>query len=154
MDLVIYEKNESWGALSSFDESLIKARVTSDFYNLPFTIETFTISFGDISNNGASLNISWDNKIAIYVIDVLTKEKVLESIKNTMDNNPSVADYRKAAIYYYEENQSLSSTLLQSNLIASVRLLHSARYSAICLSNFVQISIKWTVSFTNIKREK
>jgi len=111
LDLVIYEKNESWGALSSFDESLIKARVTSDFYNLPFAIETFTISFGDISNNGASLNISWDNKIAIYVIDVLTKEKVLESIKNTMDNNPSVADYRKAAIYYYEENIDLDKAI-------------------------------------------
>jgi len=104
LDLVIYKKTDAWGSLKSFDESLIKARVTSDFYDLPFSIETFTISFGDISNAGASLNISWDNKVAIYVIDALTREKMLNSIKETMAKNPTKNDFRKAAMYYYEEN--------------------------------------------------
>ena len=104
LDLVIYKKTDEWGSLKSFDESLIKARVSSDFYDLPFSIETFTISFGDISNAGASLNISWDNKIAIFVIDALTREKMLNSIEETMAKNPSKNDFRKAAMYYYEEN--------------------------------------------------
>ena len=104
LDLVIYKKTDAWGSLKSFDETLIKARVTSDFYDLPFSIETFTISFGDISNAGASLNISWDNKVAIYVIDALTREKMLNSIKETMAKNPTKNDFRKAAMYYYEEN--------------------------------------------------
>ena len=104
LDLVIYKKTDAWGSLKSFDESLIKARVTSDFYDLPFSIETFTISFGDISNAGASLNISWDNKVAIYVIDALTREKMLKSIEETMAKNPTKNDFRKAAMYYYEEN--------------------------------------------------
>ena len=80
LDLVIYEKTDAWGSLKSFDESLIKARVSSDFYDLPFAVETFTISLGDISNAGASFNLSWDYKIAIYVIVVLTKEKMLNNI--------------------------------------------------------------------------
>ena len=101
LDLVIYKKTDAWGSLKSFDESLIKARVTSDFYDLPFSIETFTISFGDISNAGASLNISWDNKVAIYVIDALTREKMLNSIEETMAKNPTKNDFRKAAMYYY-----------------------------------------------------
>ena len=104
LDLVIYKKTDEWGSLKSFDESLIKARVSSDFYDLPFSIETFTISFGDISNAGASLNISWDNKVAIYVIDALTREKMLNSIEETMAKNPTKNDFRKAAMYYYEEN--------------------------------------------------
>tara|TARA_B000000557_G_scaffold68630_2_gene54070 strand:+ start:3896 stop:4789 length:894 start_codon:yes stop_codon:yes gene_type:complete len=104
LDLVIYKKTDAWGSLKSFDESLIKARVTSDFYDLPFSIETFTISFGDISNAGASLNISWDNKVAIYVIDAITREKMLNSIEETMAKNPTKNDFRKAAMYYYEEN--------------------------------------------------
>ena len=104
LDLVIYKKTDAWGSLKSFDESLIKARVTSDFYDLPFSIETFTISFGDISNAGASLNISWDNKVAIYVIDALTREKMLNSIEEAMAKNPTKNDFRKAAMYYYEEN--------------------------------------------------
>jgi len=104
LDLVIYKKTDEWGSLKSFDESLIKARVSSDFYDLPFSIETFTISFGDISNAGASLNISWDNKIAIFVIDALTREKMLKGIELTMAKNPTKNDFRKAAMYYYEEN--------------------------------------------------
>ena len=104
LDLVIYKKTDAWGSLKSFDESLIKARVTSDFYDLPFSIETFTISFGDISNAGASLNISWDNKVAIYVIDALTREKMLNNIEEAMAKNPTKNDFRKAAMYYYEEN--------------------------------------------------
>lgn len=104
LDLVVYDKTDAWGTLSQFDESLIKARVSSDFYDLPFTIETFTISFGDLSNAGASLNLSWDNKIAIFVIDVLTKDKMIKDIETIMSGNPTKNDYRKAAMYYYEEN--------------------------------------------------
>ena len=104
LDLVVYDKTDAWGSLSQFDESLIKARVRSDFYDLPFSIETFTISFGDISNAGASLNLSWDNKIAIFVIDVLTKDKMIKDIETIMAGNPTKNDYRKAAMYYYEEN--------------------------------------------------
>lgn len=104
LDLVVYDKTDAWGSLSQFDESLIKARVRSDFYDLPFSIETFTISFGDISNAGASLNLSWDNKIAVFVIDVLTKDKMIKDIETIMAGNPTKNDYRKAAMYYYEEN--------------------------------------------------
>ena len=111
LDLVIYKKTDEWGSLKSFDESLIKARVSSDFYDLPFSIETFTISFGDISNAGASLNISWDNKIAIFVIDALTREKMLKSIEETMAKNPTKNDFRKAAMYYYEENIHLDKAV-------------------------------------------
>ena len=111
LDLVIYKKTDAWGSLKSFDETLIKARVTSDFYDLPFSIETFTISFGDISNAGASLNISWDNKVAIYVIDAITREKMLNSIEETMAKNPTKNDFRKAAMYYYEENINIDKAV-------------------------------------------
>ena len=111
LDLVIYEKTDAWGSLSQFDESLIKARVSSDFYDLPFSIETFIISFGDISNAGASLNLTWDNKVAIFVIDVLTRDKMLKDIEETMSKNPTKNDYRMAAMYFYEENIHLDKAV-------------------------------------------
>ena len=111
LDLVIYKKTDAWGSLKSFDETLIKARVTSDFYDLPFSIETFTISFGDISNAGASLNISWDNKVAIFVIDALTREKMIKGIEEAMAKNPTKNDFRKAAMYFYEENIHLDKAV-------------------------------------------
>tara|TARA_B100001063_G_C16761204_1_gene556038 strand:+ start:451 stop:1296 length:846 start_codon:yes stop_codon:yes gene_type:complete len=111
LDLIIYEKTDAWGSLSDFDESLIKARVVSNFIDLPFTVETFTIAFNNISNNGASLIINWDNKQAVYMIDVLTKGKMIENINKTLSENPTANDYRKAAIYYYEENIDIAKAL-------------------------------------------
>lgn len=111
LDLIIYEKTDAWGSLSDFDESLIKARVVSNFIDLPFTVETFTIAFNNISNNGASLIINWDNKQAVYMIDVLTKGKMIENINKTLSENPTANDYRKAAVYYYEENIDIAKAV-------------------------------------------
>ena len=103
LDLIVYKKTDKWGSLKEFDESLIVARVVSDFIELPFSVETFEISFDNISNNGSTLNLIWDNMLAIYYIDALTKDKMVNNIKNTLSKNPKPSDYQKAALYYYEE---------------------------------------------------
>ncbi len=103
LDLIIYNKTDSWGSLKEFDESLIVARVVSEFIELPFSVETFEISFDNISNNGSTINIIWDNKLAIYYLDALTKEKMITNIESVLLKNPKPIDFQKAAVYYYEE---------------------------------------------------
>tara|TARA_B100000963_G_scaffold264322_1_gene232440 strand:- start:8958 stop:9803 length:846 start_codon:yes stop_codon:yes gene_type:complete len=103
LDLIVYKKTDKWGSLEEFDESLIVARVVSDFIELPFSVETFEISFDNISNDGSTLNLIWDNMLAIYYIDALTKDKMVNNIKNTLSKNPKPSDYQKAALYYFEE---------------------------------------------------
>ena len=103
LDLIIYNKTDNWGSLKEFDESLIVARVVSEFIELPFSVETFEISFDNISNNGSTINIIWDNKLAIYYIDALTKEKMITNIESVLLKNPKPSDFQKAAVYYYEE---------------------------------------------------
>ena len=103
LDLIVYKKTDKWGSLKEFDESLIVARVVSDFIELPFSVETFEISFDNISNNGSTLNLIWDNMLAVYYIDALTKDKMVNNIKNTLSKNPKPSDYQKAALYYFEE---------------------------------------------------
>lgn len=111
LDLVIYEKTDAWGSLPTFDKSKVIARVSSDFIDLPNTVETFTISFENISNNGSTLNIMWDNKLAIYNIDALTKDKMIKNINNVMNNNPSSNDYSRAAMYYFEEDIDIEKAM-------------------------------------------
>ena len=111
LDLVIYEKTDAWGSLPTFDKSKVVARVSSDFIDLPNTVETFTISFENISNNGSTLNIMWDNKLAIYNIDALTKNKMINNINNVMNNNPSSNDYSRAAMYYFEEDINIEKAM-------------------------------------------
>ena len=103
LDLIIYNKTDNWGSLKEFDESLIVARVVSEFIELPFSVETFEISFDNISNNGSTINIIWDNKLAIYYLDALTKEKMITNIESVLLKNPKPIDFQKAAVYYYEE---------------------------------------------------
>ena len=111
LDLVIYEKTDAWGSLPTFDKSKVIARISSDFIDLPNTVETFTISFENISNNGSTLNIMWDNKLAIYNIDALTKDKMINNINNVMNNNPSSNDYSRAAMYYFEEDIDIEKAM-------------------------------------------
>ena len=111
LDLVIYEKTDAWGSLPTFDKSKVIARVSSDFIDLPNTVETFTISFENISNNGSTLNIMWDNKLAVYNIDALTKNKMINNINNVMNNNPSSNDYSRAAMYYFEEDIDIEKAM-------------------------------------------
>ena len=111
LDLVIYEKTDAWGSLQTFDISKVIARVSSDFIDLPNTVETFTISFENISNNGSTLNIMWDNKLAIYNIDALTKDKMINNINNVINNNPSSNDYSRAAMYYFEEDIDIEKAM-------------------------------------------
>lgn len=111
LDLVIYEKTDAWGSLPTFDKSKVIARLSSDFIDLPNTVETFTISFENISNNGSTLNIMWDNKLAIYNIDALTKDKMINNINNVMNNNPSSNDYSRAAMYYFEEDIDIEKAM-------------------------------------------
>ena len=111
LDLVIYEKTDAWVSLPTFDKSKVIARVSSDFIDLPNTVETFTISFENISNNGSTLNIMWDNKLAIYNIDALTKDKMINNINHVMNNNPSSSDYSRAAMYYFEEDIDIEKAM-------------------------------------------
>ena len=111
LDLVIYEKTDAWGSLPTFDKSKVIARLSSDFIDLPNTVETFTISFENISNNGSTLNIMWDNKLAMYNIDALTKDKMINNINNVMNNNPSSNDYSRAAMYYFEEDIDIEKAM-------------------------------------------
>ena len=103
LDLIIYNKTDNWGSLKEFDENLIVARVVSEFIELPFSVETFEISFDNISNNGSTINIIWDNKLAIYYLDALTKDKMITNIESVLLKNPKPIDFQKAAVYYYEE---------------------------------------------------
>ena len=52
---------------------------------------------------GSTINIIWDNKLAIYYLDALTKEKMITNIESVLLKNPKPSDFQKAAVYYYEE---------------------------------------------------
>lgn len=110
--IIFYKNTTFWGApdAADFKEEDVAAR-----FNVPVTplndkVETFTMNFNNLKNNGADLEISWENTKVIVPITVDTDGKVMADIKATMDG-PSSNSYWAAGRYYFEEKKDMKQAL-------------------------------------------
>lgn len=106
-DVVFYSSAENWGAPQELDESKIAAKVKVETYKLPMDIETFTMSFDDLSSTGATLGMMWANVYAGVKFEVPTDKIVAASIDKVM-NGPGAGDYYAAAVYYFQEDKDIN----------------------------------------------
>ena len=104
-DIVIYEETKS-GTPKKLDETKIVAKVNVATQNIPMVIETFTISFDDMTTNTAVLGIMWENTYVGFKIETPVEEMVSNQITTVM-NGPSAADYYAAASYYLEADKDI-----------------------------------------------
>lgn len=109
-DLIFYSDTKNWGLPAKWDESKEALRTTVATTDIPWKMESFTILIDDLSNDGASLNIMWENTMVSSKIWVPTTEKTIASIKKTMAG-PSANDYFSAAQFYHQEGTDLNSAL-------------------------------------------
>ncbi|MDA8734344.1 DUF2911 domain-containing protein, partial [Flavobacteriaceae bacterium] len=92
-NLIFYKKYDNWGLPRDWDDDLVEIEVSANTISLPFYIETFTISLKITKLN---------NTLVSFNINSLTQDKVVKSINNTLNDNPSSQDYYKAAVFYLE----------------------------------------------------
>ncbi|QXP62627.1 DUF2911 domain-containing protein [Polaribacter sp. HaHaR_3_91] len=104
-DIVIYEETKS-GTPKKLDETKIVAKMNVATQNIPMVIETFTISFDDMTTNTAVLGIMWENTYVGFKIETPVEEMVSNQITTVM-NGPSAADYYAAASYYLEADKDI-----------------------------------------------
>lgn len=103
-EIVFYSNASNWGAPQELDESKIVAKVSVEVFPLPMDIETFTMSFDDLTSNGATLGIMWANVYAGVKFEVPTDKIVAANIDKVM-TGPSSGDYYAAAVYYLQEGK-------------------------------------------------
>ncbi|HMQ05900.1 MAG TPA: DUF2911 domain-containing protein [Saprospiraceae bacterium] len=77
---------------------------------IPFTLETFTFNFDNLRNDGATIQIAWENTMVPFNISVWTDKEVMASIDRVMAG-PSSNDYFTAASYYHDEGKDLNKAL-------------------------------------------
>jgi hypothetical protein len=109
---VIFYKNTSIGASpgKDFKEEDVAARVAVPSQTLRDMVETFTIGFNNLRNNGADLEISWENTKVVVPITVDSDTKVMADIKSTLDG-PSANAYYAAGSYYFTEKKDINQAL-------------------------------------------
>lgn len=84
-------------------------RVDADVMALPFSVENFTINFGDITSSSTNLHLYWDKTFVMLPITTNTDARVMKQIDDAInkDNKP----YFSAAQYYYDNGKDLKKAL-------------------------------------------
>ncbi len=88
-------------------------RLEADAMPLPFSIENFTIGFGDLTGSSCHIQLMWENTYLHFPVTTGTDGKVMAQIDKAMnnDNRP----YFSAAQYYYENGKDLNQALTWVN---------------------------------------
>lgn len=105
-EVVFYSDTNNWGTPREWDDSKVAAKVTAEVYGLPMDIETYTISFDDLTSGSAVIGIMWERAYVGIKFEVPTDSKVAASIDKTMAG-PSANDYYAAAVYNLTEGKDL-----------------------------------------------
>ncbi|MBC2840386.1 DUF2911 domain-containing protein [Robiginitalea sp. SC105] len=106
-EVYFYTDTNNGGLPQQWDESKVAAIVTVPAMKMEMPVETFTITVDDLTNNGASLGLIWENTYVGIPFEVPTTEKAMRSIEAVM-GGPGANQYHSAAAYYLEEGQDLS----------------------------------------------
>ncbi len=104
--VIFYSDANNWGTPEKWDDSKVAATATAQVFDLPMSVETFTISFDDIKNDSANLGMIWDQTYVSVPIKFHTDKAVTASIESVM-NGPSDRDYYQAAVYYLEADKDI-----------------------------------------------
>ena len=105
-EVIFYDEADGWGTPQEWDEAKVAAKTTAEVVTMPMDVETYTMSFDDLHNNGATLGFIWANTYVGVPFEVPTAPKAMKSIESVM-SGPSANDYYQAAAYYYAEGQDL-----------------------------------------------
>jgi len=110
-EVIFYNDTNNWGTPQKWDDSKVAATVTAKVYDIPMDIETFTISFDDLTNDSAVLGIMWEKTYVAVKFDVPTDKAVTTAINKVM-NGPSADDYYAAARYYLESDKDINKAVV------------------------------------------
>jgi Protein of unknown function (DUF2911) len=107
---IIFSRNTKlWGAYGykAGDDAL---RVQVKPMTLATPVETFTISFDDLKNDGASLSLTWDKTRVPVEIMTNTASKVQSEIDDALKEPAALKPqfYYSAASFYYEHDKDLA----------------------------------------------
>jgi len=112
-EIIFYSDVELWGVPRDWSDDKIVFSSMFDVKKLKKSnnVETFTISFNDLTNNDVNMNISWENTSVDIKIEVPTRSMVESDINKVLSDNPKPSDYYAAAVFYRQENINLDKAL-------------------------------------------
>lgn len=110
---IIFSNNtELWGAMG-YDPTDDALRINVPVTKLKKTVESMQISFSNLTDSGAQLNIAWDKTSVGFKIEMEVDRVVMRQIKELLIDHESndAGLLFQAANYYYKQEKDLNIAL-------------------------------------------
>lgn len=106
-EVYFYSDSSNWGTPAEWDKEKIVATVKAQVYAMDMDVETFTITFDNITNDSANLGFIWEKTYVAVPINFNTDAQVTKSIETVM-SGPSSGDYYTSAVYYLNADKDIN----------------------------------------------
>jgi len=103
-EVMFYSESDNSGVPRDWDDTKVVAKTSIEVYSMPMNVETFTITFDNVSGTSATLGILWEKTYVGIKFEVPTDKLVSDTIAAVMAASPEVGDYYNAAIYYRQQD--------------------------------------------------
>jgi hypothetical protein len=118
-EVVFYTDTDNWGTPDNWDANKVAILVTVDPIALNNTVESLTVSIGNITIDSATLDIAWEKTMVSVKFDVPTQKAALANIEKVLAG-PSAGDYFSSAQYLFQSNGDLNKALEYVNKATSM----------------------------------
>ena len=98
------------GSWSSYVEKKPAATISAEATALPFSVESFTIMVGDLTNNSATIGVMWDKTYVAIPLAVHTGKQVMAAF-DKMKAGPSAGEYYNMGMYMASQGKDLETAL-------------------------------------------
>jgi Protein of unknown function (DUF2911) len=109
-EVYFYSDTDNWGNPETWDDAKVALKTTAKTEALNRNVETFTISFNNLDNNFAHLELAWEKTVVAVKIEVPTQKTAMASIEKTL-GGPVAGDYFSSAQYFFQSNGDLNKSL-------------------------------------------
>lgn len=118
-DIIFYTATDNWGLPENWDDSKVALKTSVKPETTNKSVESFTISINNLSNEGATLDLAWERTTVSVPFTVPTNEVAMKSIEKALAG-PTAADYFGAAQYFYQSNSDNAKALTWINNAVSM----------------------------------
>ncbi len=114
-----YTDTDNWGLPENWNENKVATRTNVSVTALAKAVETFTMGIGNLTNDSATLDISWEETMVSVKFEVPTSKTAMASIEKVLAG-PTAGDYFSSAQYFYNSNGDMNKALEYVNKAVSM----------------------------------
>src|SRR6187549_1325530 len=153
--VIIHKNMSQWGAYQ-YDAKNDVVRVKAKPVALTNGVETLSISFNDLRDESATLNVAWEKVRVPVTITVDVKSILVPQIEAVMAGGGEKLPYREAAMYYFANDLDLKKavTWIDAAIASTPKAFYLSYYKALILEKMGDKAGATTAAQTSLEGAK